>query len=46
MQFQETIETKFKLEACRMWEQNFSGRGGLAVGRGKKPDWVESNLYS
>jgi len=29
-----------------MWEQNVSGRGGLAVGRGKKPDWPESSLSS
>lgn len=29
-----------------MWEQNSSGKGGLAAGRGKKPDWPESGFYS
>lgn len=27
-----------------MWEQSFRWRGGLTVGRGKKPDWLESTL--
>uniref|UniRef100_A0A8C0XXB8 Uncharacterized protein n=1 Tax=Castor canadensis TaxID=51338 RepID=A0A8C0XXB8_CASCN len=36
-------ERKLKLGDFRMWEQNFSGRGGLAVGRSQT---VESTLNS
>lgn len=46
MQSQDTIQRKFKLGAFRMWEQNSSRRGGLDDGRRKKPDWLESTLYS
>lgn len=41
-----TLFRKFKLGAFRMWEQNSSWKGGLVDGRGKKPDWLESTLYS
>lgn len=39
-------QRKLKFRACKMREQNVSGRGGLAVGRGTKPDWPESSFAS
>lgn len=43
LQSQETRES-FKLGAFSMWEQGFSGGGGLAVRKGKQPGWLESTL--